>query len=189
MSVDDPLTGATTEIQIINSGVLPAVSPDPVQTSDLTVAANEIGIFAGSTGNNIRIEDTDTGYDSTVVPTTVSNPTLLQIQGFLDPAQAATPNTMATGLDYGAGAENLRVIVNALANTNRVTLTVPAGTRFSNGDMITVTDGAGANAQTVNLTQAPAGNNLISYRFLINTLLIIYSLAEATEVATTGKTH
>ena len=27
------------------------------------------------------------------------------------------------------------------------------------------------------------------YRFLINTLLIIYSLAEATEVATTGKTH
>ena len=28
-----------------------------------------------------------------------------------------------------------------------------------------------------------------SYRFLINTLLIIYSLAEATEVATTGKTH
>ena len=30
-------------------------------------------------------------------------------------------------------------------------------------------------------------NNL--YRFLINTLLIIYSLAEATEVATTGKTH
>ena len=66
LSVDDPLTGATTEIQIINSGVLPAVSPDPVQTSDLTVAANEIGIFAGSTGNNIRIEDTDTGYDSTV---------------------------------------------------------------------------------------------------------------------------
>ena len=29
----------------------------------------------------------------------------------------------------------------------------------------------------------------ILYRFLINTLLIIYSLAEATEVATTGKTH
>ena len=29
----------------------------------------------------------------------------------------------------------------------------------------------------------------VLYRFLINTLLIIYSLAEATEVATTGKTH
>ena len=32
-------------------------------------------------------------------------------------------------------------------------------------------------------------NNHMLYRFLINTLLIIYSLAEATEVATTGKTH
>ena len=30
---------------------------------------------------------------------------------------------------------------------------------------------------------------IILYRFSINTLLIIYSLAEATEVATTGKTH
>ena len=33
------------------------------------------------------------------------------------------------------------------------------------------------------------GFDHVLYRFLINTLLIIYSLAEATEVATTGKTH
>ena len=189
LSLDDGRTGALTEIPFINNGT--GLAPDPVITSNIVVPANQIGIFRDSTGQTIRIVDGVVNDSSALAtPTTVTDPTLLQIQNFLDPVLFASGSADITGLQYADGVNDLRVLVDGTVEANFVRIEMPDVNRFATTNTITIT-GSAAPAGITLTVDSTSGSDLVSDDLVASDLSVVlgnapYSITQVEDLTFVG---